>query len=119
VPPGYGLVVEGAGPKASVQDADEPVGQPPQGIVMFDSPSAELVVERAGRGRGGQGGEGLGHESVDEPVVVDEPGGDDFPFPEARVIGEVAALRSGGLKGSKETLNALARMVNAERADGR
>jgi len=50
---------------------------------------------------------------------VDEPGGDDFPFPEARVIGEVAALRSGGLKGSKETLNALARMVNAERADGR
>ena len=48
---------------------------------MFDSPSAELVVERAGAGGGGQGGEGLGHKSVDEPVVVDEPGGDDFPFP--------------------------------------
>ena len=42
-----------------------------------------------------------------------------FLFPEARVIGEVAALRSGGLKGSDETLNAVARVVNAERADGR
>jgi hypothetical protein len=34
-----------------------------------------------------------------------------FLCPEARVIGGVAALRSGGLKGSNETLNALARMV--------
>ncbi len=50
---------------------------------------------------------------------MDEPGGDDFPFPEARVIGEVAALRSAGLKGSNQALNALARVVNAERADGR
>ena len=35
------------------------------------------------------------------------------------MIGEAAALRSGGLKGSNQTLNALARVVNAERADGR
>ena len=70
---------------------------------MFDSPSAELVVERAIAGRGGQGGEGLGHESVDEPVVVDEPGGDDFPFPrDAGDRGRSAALRSGGLKGSNQ-----------------
>jgi hypothetical protein len=30
-------------------------------------------------------------EDADEPVVVHEPGRDDFPFPEARVIGLVAA----------------------------
>src|SRR5882672_7642427 len=37
---------------------------------------ALLVVERTGAGRGVQRGEGPGHQGVDEPVVVDEPGGD-------------------------------------------
>ena len=89
MPLGYGLLVEGAGLQASTQDADEPVGQPPQGVVMFDSPGAELVVERAGAGRGGQGGEGLGHESVDEPVVWMNRAAMTFLFPAARVTGEV------------------------------
>ena len=67
--PGRCLVVEGAGLEASVQDADEPVRQPPECVVMFDSAGAELVVVGAGaRGRV-QGGEGLGVERVDEPVV--------------------------------------------------
>ena len=54
VSPGGGLVVEGAGLEASVQDADEPVGQPAQGVVVLDSAGAELVVEGAGAGRGAQ-----------------------------------------------------------------
>src|SRR6266480_4392140 len=78
VRPGGGLVVEGAGLQASVQDADQPVGQAPEGVVMFESFGAELVVERAGAGGCGQGGEGPGHEGIDEPVVVDPPGGDDL-----------------------------------------
>jgi hypothetical protein len=41
VRPGDGLVVEGAGLQASVQDADKPVGQPPECVVVFDSPGAE------------------------------------------------------------------------------
>src|SRR5258708_26136354 len=78
VRPGGCLVVEGAGPEASVQDADEPVCQPPERIVVLDAFGAELVVAGAGAGRGVQGGEGLGHEGVHEPVVVNEPGRDDF-----------------------------------------
>src|SRR5512135_1372606 len=76
VAPGGGLVVEGAGLQASVQDADQPVRQPPQGVVVFESLGALLVVEGAGAGRGAQGGEGLAHERVEEPVVVDPPGHD-------------------------------------------
>ena len=78
VGPGGGLVVEGAGLEASVQDADEPVGQPAERVVVLDAAGAELVVEGAGAGRGVQGREGLGDQRVDEPVVVDEPGGDDL-----------------------------------------
>ena len=50
VRPGGGLVVEGAGFQASVQDADEPVRDPAQGVVVFDSVGAEVVVEGAGAG---------------------------------------------------------------------
>ena len=78
VRPGGCLVVEGAGLQASVQDADQPVGEPSQCVVVFDSAGAELVVEGAGAGRGVQRREGLGVERVDEAVVVDEPGGDDL-----------------------------------------
>ncbi len=81
VTPGGGLVVEGAGLEASVQDSDEAVGQAPQGVVVFDSAGAELVVEGAGAGRGFQCGECLRVERVDEAVVVDEPGGDDLLLP--------------------------------------
>ena len=48
--PGGCLVVEGGGLEASVQDADEPVRQPPEGVVKFDSAGAELVVVGAGAG---------------------------------------------------------------------
>ena len=55
VGPGGCLVVEGAGLQASVQDADEAVGEPAQGVVVLDAAGAELVVEGAGAGRGVQG----------------------------------------------------------------
>src|ERR1039457_2030976 len=80
VGPGGGLVVEGAGFEASVQDADEPVGDLAQGRVVPGTAGALGVVEGAGAGRGAEGGEGLGHERVGEPVVADEPGGDDLPL---------------------------------------
>jgi hypothetical protein len=79
--PGGCLVVAGPGLQASVQDADEPVRQSPQGVVVLDSAGAEVVVEGAGAGRGVQGGEGLGHQRVDKPGVADEPGGDDLLLP--------------------------------------
>ena len=91
VAPGDGLVVAGACLKASVQDADEPVGEAAQGVVVFDPAGAQAVIERAGAGRDPERGEGLDHQCVDEPVVVHEPGGDHFPLAEARVMGEVPA----------------------------
>lgn len=49
-PPRGGLVVEGAGLEAAMQDADEPARQSSQGVVMFDSLGALGVVEGAGSG---------------------------------------------------------------------
>src|SRR6266852_2226998 len=89
VRPGGFLVVESAGLEASVQDADEPVRESPKGVVVLDAAVAEVVVAGSGAGRGVQGGEGLGHERVDEPAVVDVPGGDDFLLPGG--AGDVAA----------------------------
>ena len=81
VGPGGCLVVGGSGLEAAVQDADEPVGEFAQGGVVLGAAGALGVVEGAGAGRGAEGGEGLGHERVGEPVVADEPGGDDFLLP--------------------------------------
>ena len=50
VGPGGGFVVGGAGFQASVQDADEPVGEPPEGVVVLDPAGAEVVVAGAGAG---------------------------------------------------------------------
>jgi hypothetical protein len=50
VGPGGGFVVEGSGFKAAVQDADETVGEPPQGVVVTVSGGSLLVVEGAGAG---------------------------------------------------------------------
>src|ERR1700744_1328817 len=50
VGPGGVFVVEGAGFEASVQDADEPVGETSQGVVVADAAGAELVVAGAGTG---------------------------------------------------------------------
>src|SRR4249920_1764295 len=78
VTPGYGLVVEGAGLQAAVQDADEPVGQPAECVAVFESLGAVLVVEGARCGGCRQRREGPGHQGVYEPVVMDEPGGYDL-----------------------------------------
>jgi len=78
VAPGGGLVVEGAGLQASVQDADEAVREPAERVAVVVSFGALLVVEGARSGGCLQRGEGPGHQGVDEPVVVDEPGGDDL-----------------------------------------
>src|SRR4029453_18372802 len=75
--PGSCLVVERPGLEAAVQDADEPVGDLAQGGVVVGAAGSLLVVVGAGAGRDGDRDGCLGHEGVDEPVVVDEPGGDD------------------------------------------
>jgi hypothetical protein len=72
--PGGFLVVESGGFEAAVQDADEPVGELAEGGVVVGAAGSLLVVVGAGAGRCPERGEGLGHESVDEPVVVDVPG---------------------------------------------
>ncbi len=46
--PGGGLVVEGSGLKAAVEDADEPVDQLPQGGVVGGAAGADGVVGGAG-----------------------------------------------------------------------
>src|SRR5512132_4463876 len=88
--PRGGFVVAGAGFEAAVQDADEPVGELAQRGVVVGAAGAELVVGGPAAGRGVQGGERMGHERVDEPVVVDMPGGDDLGL--ARRAGD----RAGG-----------------------
>ncbi len=50
VGPGGVFVVEGAGFEAAVEDADEPVGEAPEGVVVPVSGGAVLVVEGAGAG---------------------------------------------------------------------
>ena len=50
VAPGGFLVVEGAGFEAAVKDADEPVGDSAQGVVVSVAAGALLVVVGAGAG---------------------------------------------------------------------
>ena len=87
VAPGRCLVVEGACLEASVQDADEPVGQPPQGVVVLDPAGAELVVVGACAGRGVQGRRLIGPArgptrrpaQATATVTVRLPGGRGYP----------------------------------------
>src|SRR5271169_5642356 len=97
VRPGGCLVVEGAGLEASVEDADEPVGDLAQGSVVLGAAGALGVVEGAGAGRAAQRGQGLGHERVGEPVVADEPGGDDLPLSGGTGDGAGAGVVLAGL----------------------
>src|SRR5215218_8116091 len=76
--PGGRLVVGPARFEASVKDADEPVGELAEGGVVVGAAGSLPVVVGPGARRVVQRGERLGHECVDEPVVVDEPGGDDL-----------------------------------------
>jgi hypothetical protein len=46
------LVVEGVGFQASVQDPNEVVSEPAEGVVVLDAVRAEFVVEGSGAGRG-------------------------------------------------------------------
>ena len=50
VRPGLGFVVAGAVAEAAVQDADQPVGQGPQGLVVGRAAGALLVVVGPGAG---------------------------------------------------------------------
>ena len=50
VRPGGCLVIEGAGFEAAVEDADEPVGQPAEGVVVPVPGGALLVVVGTGAG---------------------------------------------------------------------
>lgn len=72
--PGGRLVVEGAGLGTAVEDADQAVGELAQGGVVACAAGSLPVVAGACAGRKPQGGECLGEEGIDEPVVVDEPG---------------------------------------------
>jgi hypothetical protein len=62
-----------------LEDAGESAGEFAQGGVVPGATGALGVVEGTGAGRGAEGGEGLGHERVGEPVVTDESGGGDLP----------------------------------------
>ena len=89
--PGGCLVVEGAGLQASVQDTDKPVGQTAECVVMFYSLGALLIVEGPGAGRGVQGREGLGVQPSTSRSLWMKRAATTFFFPDARVIGLVAA----------------------------
>lgn len=67
------FVIERAGFDAAVQDADESVGELAQRGVVVGAASSVLVVVGAPSGRGVQGGEGLGRQRIDEPVVARLP----------------------------------------------
>ena len=57
------LVVEGAGFQASVQDADESAGQPPQGVMVFDS-AVRGARRQRGAGAGRCGHHGIGQAEL-------------------------------------------------------
>ena len=64
--PGGGLVVEGPGLQASVQDADEAVREPAERVAVLKSFGALLVVEGA-RAGGIYGSEGSGPGRASSP----------------------------------------------------
>src|SRR5271170_5494700 len=72
------FVVEGAGFEAAVQEADQPVGELSEGGVVVGAAGSLLVVAGASAGGCPERGEGLGKESVDQPVVVNVPGQGDL-----------------------------------------
>jgi hypothetical protein len=100
VRPSGGFVVAGVGLQASVQDADEPVGQPPEGVVVFDSAGAGRRSRRGRRARR-SGRRRPGPERASEPVVVDEPGGDE-PGRSKGKRRNAPKLRGGMMKRGKQ-----------------
>lgn len=68
--PSDGFVVAGVVAQAAVQDADEPVGECPQGLVMSGAASPLGVVVGARSGRTAERGDRLEVESVGQPAVA-------------------------------------------------
>ena len=66
-------------PQAAVEDADEPVGEGAQGLVVGGSAGALSVIEGAGAGGIVGCGEGLQKQCVAEAAVAGEAGQHD-PF---------------------------------------
>ena len=81
-----------------MQDADEPVGELAQGGVVFAAVGFVLVVVGAGAGGGGGCAEGLGHEGVDEPVIVHKWGEHDFLLARGAADGAGAGVVSPGFR---------------------
>src|SRR5260370_41767286 len=84
------FVREGTGFKTPVQNADKPVPESPECVIMFESLGDLLVVEGSGARRPRQSAERLGVRRIDKPVIMHEPGGDDLLL--ARCPGD----RAGG-----------------------
>src|SRR5262249_51140492 len=74
VGPCCGFVVFAAVLDASVQDTGEAAGDAAQGVVVAGVLGAELVVVGASARGGGERGERLGAQGVDEVPVADVPG---------------------------------------------
>jgi hypothetical protein len=67
--PGEVLVVEGVALQTAVEDADEPVGEGAEGLVVGGAVVTLSVVEAAGARSGSEGGIGLEEQGVAEPSV--------------------------------------------------
>lgn len=81
VSPGGALVVEGVVFEAAVKDADEPVGERSQGLVMEIAFGSVLVVVEAASGALGECAERRLVECVVEAPVADMSGEDGFLLP--------------------------------------
>jgi len=68
------FVVEAVLAEAAVEDSDEAVGEGSEGTVVGVAGGFALVVEGAGAGAGGEGGEGPQVAGVCEPPVAGRSG---------------------------------------------
>ena len=74
-----------------MQDADEPVGELAQGRVVLGAAGALSVVEGAGSGRGAEAAKASAISASVSLSLRTNRAVTTFFFPDARVIGEVAA----------------------------
>ena len=79
--PGGVFVIEGSVLQAAMEDADEPVGECSEGLVVGVLVGSSLVVERSAAGAGGERAERPSYGSVVEMVVADVSGGDRLCLP--------------------------------------
>ena len=77
--PGEVLVVEGVASQAAVEDADEPVREGSEGLVVGGSAGALPVIEGAGARGIVECGERLQEQRIAEAAVAGEAG-QDHPF---------------------------------------